>query len=534
MQPVANGTERAVADNGAVTRAQSLPSFAGLASVLVDHRPAAWVSAAAVTVGVVPFAAFTTLVLYHFYIRGGFLWDSGLIAFLIGEGDPRLPTPAIIGGGSFFATHFTPNFVVIGLIRRLLPVTDPQFFAVFTGFCHALPGLAVFWLLYSGFRLRTALGISVATVLAIAFSFNGLALAIALYPHFEMLIVGAALLFFVALSQRRWVLAGCFFLVCLMTREDAGFHLFAVLFLLIALNRWRGIPWQQQRRQIGFAIAALAYSIAVLGLQHALFDAQSSFARIYLGDPAFGKLTLAVIAGRLLGYVEFRTYLVLPAILALLWAVHSRNPHIVLGYAAFLPWGILHLLADSDIAGTLSSYYAYPFMIASFWPLIGVLAGEPRREQSVTGFAVLAYAAMIIGSFALLGRQANPGRIELPAAFLSPPSVARQAATERAIGQLARSKTELGPVMVDGSVLALAPDGFAMSETFWESSAGRPDTVIYFAAGYESDKARAVAQQAGLHVHYRVPGTSIRLATDRAVDAGSPLAQLLAPAETSE
>ncbi|MBV9586522.1 MAG: hypothetical protein JO213_16740 [Alphaproteobacteria bacterium] len=486
------------------------------------------------TVGIVPFAAFTTLVLYHFYIKGGFLWDSGLLAFLIGESDPRLPTPGIIGGGSFFATHFTPIFLALSVIRRLLPVSNPQFFAMFTGLCHALPGLAVFWILYSGFRLHTPRGVIVAAGLSLGFSFNGLALAIALYPHFEMLIVGAAVLFFVALSQRRWMLAACFFLVCLTTREDAGFHLFAVLFLLVALNRWRGIPWRQQRREMGFAIIALAYSITALALQHALFDNQSSFARIYLGDPAFRKLSLALLAERLLGYVEFRTYLVLPAIVTLFWAVYARNPYIVLGYAAFLPWSVLHLLADSDIAGTLSSYYAYPFLIASFWPLLGVLAGSPRREQPATGFAVLAFVAMIAGSFAARGYQANPGGIKLPAAFVSLPSAARQTATERAIGLLVQAKAKLGSVMVDGSVLALVPDGFSIKETFWENSAGSPDTVIYFVAGYESDKARMVAEQAGLRSHYRVPGTSIQLATDRALDAASPLAPLLAPAEASE
>jgi hypothetical protein len=360
-------------------------------------------------------------------------------------------------------------------------------------------------------------------------------LGIARYPHFEMLIVGGALLFLVALIQRRLVLAGVFFAICLATREDAGFHIFAVLFLVIALNRCRGLSWRMQRAEIAFAAIAICYSVSVLALQHAMVPAQSSFARIYLGDPAFRKLTVAVLTERLLGYMQYRTYIVLPALIAGFWAVRARNPYIVLGYAAFLPWAVLHLLADSDIAGTLSAYYAYPFMIASFWPLIGVLLEERvRGSQAPAALSVLAFTAMIAGSWTAVAYQANPGRIDLPAGFLSPPSIARQAMTDRAMTALVRAKSELGTVFVDGSVLALAPDGYVFGETVWGGKDQRPNTVIYFVHGYEADAARKIADAARLDLQYQVPGTSIRLATDRAIAPASPLAAFIAPADTSE
>jgi hypothetical protein len=506
-----------------------------LAASLTVGRPARWMPVAAVAVGGVPFAAFTILMLYHFYIKGSFFWDSGLLAYLMSQADWRLPTPPIFGGDSFFATHFALIFIPLSLIRHLLPISDPQFFAGFSGLCHALPGLAVFWLLQAGYGLRTSRGVAVAAIIGLAFSFNGLALAIARYPHFEMLIVGGALLFLVALIRRRLVLAGIFFAICLATREDAGFHLFAVLFLLIALNRYRGLSWRMQRAEIAFAAVAICYSVSVLALQHAMFPAQSSFARIYLGDPAFRKLTVAVLTERLLGYMQYRTYIVLPALIAGFWAVRTRNPYILLGYVAFLPWGVLHLLADSDIAGTLSAYYAYPFMIASFWPLIGVLVDQRLRgSQAPAALSVLAFAAMIAGSWTAVAYQANPGRIELPAGFLAPPSIARQNATDRAMTALVRAKPELGTVFVDGSVLALAPDGYVLSETVWGGKDQRPNTVIYFVQGYEADAARKIADAARLDLHYQVPGTSIRLATDRPITPSSPLAAFVAPADTSE
>lgn len=499
-------------------------------------RPAVgWAPVAALAVFGLPFAAFSVLILYHFYIKGSFFLDSGLFAFLMSQTDPRLPMPPVLGGGSYLAVHFAPIFVVLSLIRRLLPVADAQFFAGFIGFCHALPGLAVFWLLHSEFGLRTRIGVAVAAIVSIAFSFNGLALAIVRYPHFEILIADAVMLFIVALIRQRLVLATLFFALALASREDAGFHLFGVLLLVIVLNRWYGTSWRAQKTEIAFAAIAFSYSLTVLGLQHAMAPGQSPFAGIYLGDPAFGKLSPAIIGVRLLGYVGYRTYIVLPAIIAVLWAVRVRNPYIALGYVAFLPWTILHLTANSDIAGTLSAYYAYPFLIASFWPLVGiVLVRRPGATRKPVTAPVLAFVAMIAGSFAALPQQANPGHIDLPRAFFSPPSLARQATTDRAIEELSRSKALLAPVLVDGSVLALAPGGYTPGETVQDGQDGHPNTVIYFVDGYEAAAARALAAAAGLDRHYQVPGTSIRLATDLAIAGSSPLAAYLAPAEASE
>jgi hypothetical protein len=487
-----------------------------------------WTPVAVLAVAGIPFAAFTVLVLHHFYVRGGFFWDSGLLAFLLSQPDPRLPTPRIFGGESFFETHVAPVFVLAALIRRLLPVTNPQFFAGFIGICHALPGLGVFWLLHSGLGLRRPLKMAAAAVVAIAFSFNGQALAIARYPHFEILIVGAFILFAVALIRRQMVVASIFFTICLATREDAGFHLFAVLFLLILLNRYHEISWRAQTPAIIFATIALIYSFVVLELQLTLSTGQPSFTRIYLGDPPLGTLNFAIVTERLLGYLVYRTYIVLPALIAILWAVHARNLYIMVGYVAFLPWAILHLIACSDIAGTLSGYYAYPFMIASFWPLVGFLFDwRLRGGHKSAAVCVLAFSAMIAGSFTALSRQANPGHLELPASFLSPPSIARQAMTDRAIEQLSQSKAELGTVLVDGSVLALAPDGYAYGETVWGGRNSHPNTVIYFVDGYEAETARAIASAVGLDHRYLVPGTAIRLATDRSLSPFSSLAVLL-------
>src|SRR5262249_43871622 len=210
--------------------------------------------------------------------------------------------------------------------------------------------------------------------------------------------------------------------------------------------------------------------------QHATSGGGGSLARVYLGEPAFAHLSAGVIAERLLGYLQYRTYIVLPALVALAWAVRSGNPYIVLGYAAFLPWGILHLLADTALASTLSSYYGFPFMIAAFWPLLGVVYGQRTGiKRGPAALSALGFAAMIAASFTALGYQHNPGGLSLPAAFLSPPSLARQQATEAAIAALTRSKADLARVFVDGSVLALALNGYRPDETVRDAGDRPPD-----------------------------------------------------------
>ncbi|HTV88850.1 MAG TPA: hypothetical protein VME41_07535 [Stellaceae bacterium] len=504
----------------------SVAPAAGLLSVRSDRTALARRLPAAAAVAGVPFAAFTGLVLYHFYLRGSFVLDAGLQVSLLSHGGWRLPYPAALGGGSYWRSHVAPIFVLLSLLRRTLPVSDVQFFAGFIGLAHALPAIGVFWALRAAAG-RGAAATGAALLLAIAFAFNGLALSIVRYPHFEMLIVGSVICFAAALAQRRLIVAGAFFSLALATREDAGFHLFALLFLLIAVNRWYGVAWRAQRAELGFAAAGLLYSLVVVGLQTALATGPSALVQIYTGEPPFATLTAATVATRLAGCLVYRAYLVLPAAAAAIWALRARNPYILIGYAAFLPWGALQLVAHSAIAGTLSGYYAFPFMIAAFWPLIGVLyfrrgtAGKPAA-------AMLPFAAMTALSFVGMAHQYNPGRLDLLTGFLSPPSLARQGKTDRAVALLARSQPALGRLLLDTSVVALAADDFSREETLQGAAKTSPDTVAYLAHGYDADKLRRLAAADHLNRHYDVPGTAIRIATDRAIAAPTPIASLIA------
>jgi hypothetical protein len=515
-------------------------SSAGLAHI-GSFAPARWkalgIAAAAMLAIGIPFVAFTNLVLYHFYERGSFVLDTGLLASLMWHSDAALTQPASLGGSSFFGTHVSLLFLPLSALSWCLPFSMPQFFAGFVGVSHALLALPVFWLLVEGFGLRRGAGPWIAALAALGFAFSGLAIAIARYPHFETLIAAFFLLFAVAevLGHRR--LAVAFFLLGLATREDAGFHYVAVLGLLVTLNVACGIPLRQQRTEWSFALVALFYAIAVMAVQRLVFPETSAFARVYLGDPPLTHLNAGLIADRILFFLVGRPYVLYPALGACIWALRARNPIIVLAFAAGLPWLLLHLLAKGPLAGTLVSYYAFPFLIALAWPLVAVM-----RQRQRTGNAgdptsvIMGFAALLALSFVPAIGMHDPGRLPLPQAFWDPPSRAQQATTDRAVAALSAARPTLGRLLVDNSIAALAPNGFTEKEVPFLQGNGTapseatpsPDTVAFFTEGYDAGRLRAIAGAAGLAGRYVVPGTQIHLAARQRLEDIPLLADLVA------
>ena len=507
---------------------------------VVRFVPVRWenvsIAAAAVLAVGIPFVAFTNLVLFHFYVRGSFVLDTGLLASLVWHSNAALSQPASLGGGSFFGTHVSPLFLPVSALSWCLSFSMPQFFAGFVGLSHALLALAVFWLLVEGFGLRRGAGPWIAALAALGFAFSGLAIAIARYPHFETLIAAFFLLFAVAQVLGHPRLAVAFFVLGLATREDAGFHYVAVLGLLVTLNLAYGVPLRQQRTEWTFALAALFYAVAAMAVQRLLFPDTSAFVRVYLGDPPLAHLSAALLAQRMLSFVVGLPYILYPALGACIWAVRARNPYIVLAFVAGIPWLLVHMLAKSPLAGMLASYYAFPFLVALAWPLIAVLRQrQPTGNAGNASSVIVGFAALLALSFFPAIGIHDPGRLPLPQAFWDPPSLARQAATDRGVAAISAARPMLGRLLVDNSIAALAPNGFAErevpflqgNETAPSEAIASPDAVVLFAEGYDAQRLRAIADAAGLTRHYAMPGTQIHLATRQRLEEIPSLAGLV-------
>jgi len=465
------------------------------------------------------FVAFAVCVLNQFYRYGAVLLDTGLLADLAWRKAPALPmSPVFQAPGfylsqasTFYSLHVAPIFTLLSALSWLTPLSLAQWFALFTGIAHALLAIAVFWILSTDYALNKGWRIGLAVLLAIAFSFNGLAIAQVRYPHFEILIVASLMLFLVAWWHKRPILAAFFFALCLICREDAGFHVVSVLGVLVVLNWFYGIPLSEQKRTLIFLVIAFAYSAGALLLTGILFPGQSNFARVYLGDPPFAHLDAGLAQLRTLVYLFGRSYIFLPAGCAVIWAIVARNPYLLVGYIACIPWTLLHFVAKSEVAGNLAGYYGFPFMVAAFWPLIGwqMKARRSPRWEPLAGFGV-----MILASFTALSAQPNPTGIPLWSGFTNPPTLAEQSRVQLTMAAIHADHSKLGRILAGGSIASLNPGEFRYDETFLNGPPTTRDTLIFFAGDRDSEAIAGVASASGLRHHYAVSGTPMRIITN--------------------
>jgi hypothetical protein len=110
-----------------------------------------------------------------------------------------------------------------------------------------------------------------------------------------------------------------------------------------------------------------------------------------------------------------------------------------------------------------------------------------------------------------IGQDYDPGKIPFPGAFLHAPSAEQQRQTDRAIETMVTAHPVLGQLVVDRSVAGLAPLSFARTEIAGSEDAPA-NTVVFLEDGFDSQRLRTLPN---LPVHYAVPGTMVRIMTDR-------------------
>jgi hypothetical protein len=283
--------------------------------------------------------------------------------------------------------------------------------------------------------------------------------------------------------------------------------------------RVQGGQFVTLRLLIIFGAVALLYSIAVFILQHLLFPGGGALQGVYLGTPPFHNVTPSLLTTRLAFYVIYRPYILVPSYIAVALTIRWRNPHFIAGFVACLPWGGLNLLADSPYAGTLSNYYAFPFIFALFWPLAAWRL-EGRSDVLQDKRYLGGFVAMLAATFLGLAGQQNPQNIDLPESFFRAPSWSAQARTDEAIRAFGQDPA-LGRVAVDGGIVALDPNHYMTDQLVWAEPEPLPDTVIFFPQGQGTSIALRLAARAGLHNFFQVPGTALRVATNRRLDMRS-------------
>lgn len=90
--------------------------------------------------------------LNHFYVRGGYMLDSGWFAYLASHSTQWPPNNPPVIGGTYFSIHFSPVFYVLSGLYQLLDaggltLDSPVWFSLCQAFWFGLLSLAAFVLL---------------------------------------------------------------------------------------------------------------------------------------------------------------------------------------------------------------------------------------------------------------------------------------------------------------------------------------------------------------------------------------------------
>jgi hypothetical protein len=487
-----------------------------------------WLSLAALIAAVVPGLAYANCILNHFYLQGAYFWDSGVVAGAIWRRDAWLTYPPLWPVGSLYAYHVMPLLSGLTLASRYLPIGLPGWFALVTGVGHAIPSIGVFWLLTQGLSHHTKSGLAVSVVLAVAVAFTGIPLATILFPHPEIILAGGLLLTVAAIALERYWIAGAYLVFTLLVREDAGFHAFSLIFLLMMANWVHGRPWREQQPLLILAAIGFLYSSGAVAFKQVVFpDQPSLFVGEYLGNPPFIDFSVHQVLLNVFGLPLYRGYVFWPAVAALVWAILSRNILILLGYLAFCPWLLLHLIASRDILNTLSGYYSFPFLVALIWPLAAVVIDARQRGVKADARSTLGgFTVMVALSFLGLANLWNPGGMDLWKNFTTPPSLTRERATDEALATLLAAEqsgaaSRFGTLATDQSIYSLAPYSLDAAAVVRAAEHAMPagnasiDTFAYFESGHDIERLRETTVLRALTHEYRFKNTAIRLRTDK-------------------
>jgi hypothetical protein len=333
------------------------------------------------------FLYYVDIIHYIYYNGGPYLYDMGWLNYIVGGHHFALENPSAIGVPNFFYVHMSRLLILFSGASALLGLKSdqPLEFMLGVGFAgSAVAAMIVVhkFLLASGKTKALLLGL----VFTLAYSLSGIMRSIASYPHFEILYVALAPIALYLMFQRNMRAAWVVFLLCLSVREDAGLHIACILtaYLVLAAIEERGAP-ERLRDLSPFLAAALVYPVVAIGCQRAFFPSQSTFSMIYSGVPAYAHLTGALVAQRFMDIVQHQTYVPLTLAAALSVALVQWRWVALAGIAACVPWFLLNITAVSSAAGSLGSYYPFPFLVLALVPFI-VCAPLPDAKPDYVNY----------------------------------------------------------------------------------------------------------------------------------------------------
>lgn len=442
----------------------------------------------------IPALCIFNYMLNHYYEHGSYLLDTGWFAWMAGHADAwPLPNPPLLGD-TYFATHialiFYPLTGLHRLIGHFIELDAALWFSLVQSGWAGLTGLAVHTLLKND---EAAAGWELTRlVLAVLAAMNGIALAIAAFPHIESAIPALTLCFFSLWLRGKSVLAGVVLILALAVREDAGLHLFGLLLMMACAQWWRdrqgrndSLSW---RRYAFLAAGCLAWSIIAIFWQKTQFSGDDALARIYLGEPALAHVDAEFLLRRIGQLWNASLHVLAPVVFLIVAGLAARDVRLLAGPISVLPWISLSVLAISYGAGILANYYAFPVMTALLWPAVVYAMDTGRRERPRHHTVIYLTAAILISLVCFIFARSH-AQDSAPWRSFDYAWLTLRQPTEAALDAFWRHYPEqAGAVLVDDSVAALRPglvehSAWVYADTFSSTKADYADTVIYMPRG---------------------------------------------------
>lgn len=467
---------------------------------------------------VIPFAVNYGFIIDHFYNCQAWVLDSGWLANMGWRNSWALVRPTILDGESSLQTHIFGLFWLTSALSYIVPLNMVQSYALYQGIYYALPAVTVYGFLlaqFPGLRLgRRRLG---AAFLSLLFAFNGISQVLMSDAHPEIAGATFAILFLVLWTRRCYVWAIAPFLLCLLVREDMGFHLVGILGLVL-LVLWRKQPrfWQKPfgRWTLGFTFMAFCYGVGAIALQKYFFPSgDDALARVYLGEPAFAHVSQGFLQQRFIDQIQTLHYLYLPAIATLGLALYPRwRPSLLIGFLAYLPWYLLHSLAITGNAGILSNYYTFPYIISLAWPLIWPWSITPKPNTQIKRWGIRVFITGILLSILGTALSSNVQTLNL-SHFKRGADIAAFDAVTTAVA----AQDDWGRVYVDESIAVLLPREFESDA--WLTTADHDnlqpaDNLLYCEPSAKPEGLEAILRSQSFTAQYRLKGTPLKLQTN--------------------
>ncbi|CAN5818259.1 hypothetical protein BH11MYX4_BH11MYX4_31800 [soil metagenome] len=327
----------------------------------------------------------------HFYATGPFIHDAGWFSHTVfRQGLSPSNPPVAEGAPHYFSLHLSLIVTLGSLLSYVFPGDRVAWYCVFQAMVHAPLGAAVGLLIAPQQRPRRAVTVAAVGAVALAFAFNGDALAAMGFPQFEVLLSAGICVMLAGLATARRGIGWIGLVIAVSTREDGGAH--AATFLAAALaGDLLGRPFPVARRRIiAMIVVALLSTLTMMLVQKKLFHAVPLFEKEYLGRPIYAHLTNLVLRARVSGLFDKSLFVILPFALTGVLAGVDRDGRWMLGWLATLPWFALNFLAHQELKAEFGLYTGFAFIAGIFW-----MGAYARAKYGPSARLRLVYARLV-------------------------------------------------------------------------------------------------------------------------------------------